>query len=85
MEDASNDVAGWERYPHNLSFPVLEVDAGRYCERLKEDAERLFTPPEQSSELQMLDLTFQNGWYLLPQVATAPRWICHDLGMTVPF
>lgn len=79
LEYTSEDFAGWERYPHNLSLTALDVDAGQRYER---DAQRLFIPSEEQSELQMLDFTFHNGWYLLSQAACAQS-ICRDPEMTV--
>ncbi len=61
----SGRFVGWEIYPRNLSFSALDTDTTRCQEELSKDAQRLFIPDEEESELQILqaDMTAQEGLY----------------------
>jgi hypothetical protein len=45
---AANEFAGWESYPQELKFPVLEADASRCNERITENADGLFVDKSES-------------------------------------
>ncbi|PVH74946.1 hypothetical protein DL98DRAFT_658401 [Cadophora sp. DSE1049] len=61
MAQYYGSFTGWQKYPHNLAFPALDVDASRCHESLSKDAARLFIPDGELSRLQMLDLTSRDG------------------------
>lgn len=54
--ETSERFAGWEIYPRNLSFSALDTDATRCQEELSKDAQRLFIPNAEESELQILQV-----------------------------
>ena len=54
--ETSTPFAGWEIYPRNLTFSALDADTTRYHEDLSKDAQRLFIPNKDESELQILQI-----------------------------
>ncbi|KAH8592032.1 hypothetical protein B0O99DRAFT_597651 [Bisporella sp. PMI_857] len=70
--EAPERFAGWEIYPCNLPFSALDTNATRCQEELSKDAQRLFIPNEEESELQILqiDTTSQEEGERNPQQLT---------------
>jgi hypothetical protein len=52
---------GWDIYPLNLSHSALDADANRCNRRLTEDAERLFVPPPERSQLEAQGYVLGDG------------------------
>jgi hypothetical protein len=52
---------GWENYPCNLFTSVFDTDANQCKHMLREDAQRLFIPPNEACELGSRGFVFVKG------------------------